>query len=231
MILGMIGRELSHFEVLEKVSEGGMGTVWKARDRLLNRIVAIKVLPPEKIADASRKRRFIQEAKAASALNHPNIVTIHETAETGGRDFIVMAYVAGATLDRCIPRHGMPLAEMANIAIQVADALAAAHAAGIVHCDLKPGNIMVTREGHVKLLDFGLAKLMESEIGENEPKKTVKAPTEEGLILGTIAYMSPEQAEAKPIDVRSDIFSFGSVLYEMATGTRAFQGRSKLSTL
>jgi len=228
----MLGRTLLHYEVLQKLGEGGMGSVWKARDRRLDRLVAIKVLSADKIGDPGRKQRFVQEAQAASALNHPNIVVIHDIASADGIDFIVMEYVAGQTLERRVPRHGMRLGELLDVAIQVADALAKAHAAGIVHRDLKPGNIMVTEEGRVKLVDFGLAKLTESgAIGEDDITRTVKPPTEDGVILGTIAYMSPEQAEAKPVDARSDIFSFGAVLYEMATGTRAFQGGSKLSTL
>ena len=229
----MVGRTLSHYEILEKLGEGGMGTVWKARDTRLNRLVAIKVLPADKVADADRKRRFIQEAQAASALNHPNIVVIHDIASEDGIDFIVMEYVAGVTLDRRIPRQGMRLGELLEIAIQIADALAKAHAAGIIHRDLKPGNIMINEDGRVKLLDFGLAKLTEvgAGLGEDDATRTVKPATEDGAIVGTIAYMSPEQAEAKPVDARSDIFSFGAVLYEMATGTRAFHGGSKLSTL
>ncbi len=228
----MLGRTLLHYEILEKLGEGGMGSVWKARDKRLNRLVAIKVLLPDKIADAGRKQRFVQEAQAASALNHPNIVVIHDITSADGVEFIVMEYVAGVTLDRRTPRHGMPLGELLDFAIQITDALAKAHSARIVHRDLKPGNILVTGEGRVKLLDFGLAKLVEPEvIAEDDVTRTVKPPTGEGVILGTIAYMSPEQAEAKPVDARSDIFSFGAVLYEMATGTRAFHGSSKLSTL
>src|SRR5947209_3086439 len=149
-----------------------MGTVWKARDTRLNRLVAIKVLPTEKVANADRKRRFIQEAQAASALNHPNIVVIHAIAAEDGIDFMVMEYVAGVTLDRRIPRHGMRLGELLDIAIQTADALVKAHAAGIVHRDLKPGNIMINEDGRVKLLDFGLAKLTEAGAGLGEDDAT-----------------------------------------------------------
>ena len=229
----MIGQTLGHYRIEAKLGEGGMGTVWKARDTRLNRLVAIKVLPAGKLANADRKRRFIQEAQAASALNHPNIVTIHDTATEDGIDFMVMEYVPGVTLDRHIPRHGMRLGELIEVSIQIADALVKAHAAGIIHRDLKPGNIMVTEEGRVKLLDFGLAKLTEPAAGlsDHDTTLTLERVTEDGAIVGTIAYMSPEQAEAKPVDARSDIFSFGTVLYEMATGSRAFHGDSKLSTL
>jgi Tol biopolymer transport system component len=196
--------------------------------------VALKVLPPEKVVDAERMRRFVQEAKAASALNHPNIIHIYDIAETDGVPFIAMEYVAGKTLDQLIGRKGMQVAGLLRYAVQIADALAKAHSAGIIHRDLKPSNIMVTDDGVVKVLDFGLAKLTEPASGELGETKTVRAEkpdTEEGTIVGTVAYMSPEQAEGKKVDVRSDIFSFGSVLYEMVTGRRAFRGDSRLSTL
>jgi hypothetical protein len=184
---------------------GGMGVVYQARDTQLDRTVAIKVLPADRLADADRKRRFIQEAKAASALNHPNIVTIYTITHEGGAECIVMEYVAGKTLT---------------------DAMAAAHAAGIVHRDLKPANIMLTEPGRVKVLDFGLAKLVEGE----EPTDTSPA-TEAGKVMGTAAYMSPEQAQGRKVDGRTDIFAFGCVLYEMVTGRRAFQAENALSTL
>ncbi|MCX6638089.1 MAG: protein kinase, partial [Acidobacteria bacterium] len=231
----MIGQRLLHYEIVEKLGEGGMGVVYKARDTHLDRYVAIKVLPPEKVADPGRKARFVQEAKSASALNHPNIVTVHDIASDGGTDFIAMEYVAGKTLDQLIPRKGMRLNDALKIAVKIADALAAAHAAGIVHRDLKPANVMVTGApsgpGLVKVLDFGLAKLTETALGEDEATRTVKPRTEEGTVVGTAAYMSPEQAEGKTVDARSDIFSFGSVLYEMVTGRCAFQGDSRMSTL
>jgi Tol biopolymer transport system component/predicted Ser/Thr protein kinase len=211
-----------------------MGVVYKAKDTHLDRLVALKLLPAERVADAERKRRFIQEAKAASALNHPSIIVIHDIAAESGRDFIVMEYVAGKTLHELIGRKGLKLSETLKYAIQVADALATAHAAGIVHRDLKPANIMVTEKGSVKVLDFGLAKLTEADSGGEGETLTARgeAPrTEEGTILGTVAYMSPEQAEGKKLDARSDIFSFGSVLYEMITGRRAFRGETRVSTL
>jgi serine/threonine protein kinase len=228
----MIGQTIAHYQILEKLGEGGMGVVYKARDTHLGRFVAIKVLPPERVADPERKRRFVQEAKAASALNHPNIITIHDIASEGGCDFIVMEYVAGKTLDQLIGRKGLKLNETLKCGIQIADALSKAHAAGIVHRDLKPGNVMVTGDGLVKVLDFGLAKLTEAAApGEDEPTRTLKPQTEEGTIVGTVAYMSPEQAQGLPVDARSDIFSFGALLYEMVMGRRAFQGETKISTL
>ena len=228
----MVGRTISHYEILEKLGEGGMGVVHKAFDTHLDRLVAVKVLPPDKVADADRKRRFIQEAKAASALNHPNIITIYDIDSADGIDFIVMEFVAGKTFDRYISRHGLRLNEALKYSVQIANALAAAHSAGIVHRDLKPGNVMVTDQGLVKVLDFGLAKLTEPAVpGEDDATRTLKPATEEGTIVGTVSYMSPEQAEGKKVDARSDIFSFGTLLYEMVTGRRAFQRDSKIATL
>jgi eukaryotic-like serine/threonine-protein kinase len=227
----VIGQTILHYRVLEKLGEGGMGLVYKARDTRLDRIVAIKVLLPEKVTDTERKRRFVQEAKAASSLNHPNIITIYDIGQANGVDFISMECVAGKTLDRLIPRHGMRLNEVLKCAVQIADALARAHSAGIIHRDLKPGNIMVDEHGLVKVLDFGLAKLTEITPADEDSTQTIRPATEEGKIVGTVAYMSPEQAEGKKVDTRSDVFSFGSVLYEMVTGQRAFQGDTKASTL
>jgi serine/threonine protein kinase len=231
----MDGGELGHFSLLEKIGEGGMGRVYKARDRRLERFVAIKLLAEGRLTDPDRRARFIQEAKAASALNHPNIITIHEIGEHDGRTFIVMELVDGKPLNELIPRKGMRLTDALRIAAQVADALTAAHAAGIVHRDLKPGNLMVDAHGRAKVLDFGLAKLSTpAAVGEDSATHTLaleQPVTEEGVILGSIPYMSPEQAEGKPVDARSDIFSFGTVLYEMITGQRAFQGESRASTL
>jgi len=231
----MIGKTISHYRILEKLGEGGMGVVYKARDSRLERFVALKILPTDRMADPERKRRFVQEARAASSLNHPHIVTIHDIDEAEGVHFIAMEYVDGQTLDQRIPRHGMRLNEALKVALEMADALAAAHQAGIIHRDLKPANIMVNEKGVTKILDFGLAKLAESSDSSSPDAKTIRLgsdlQTEEGSILGTTAYMSPEQAEGKKLDARSDIFSFGSVLYEMVTGQRAFQGDSKMSTL
>jgi len=228
----MVGRRVLHFDILEKLGEGGMGVVFKARDTHLDRFVAIKVLPADKVTDPERRRRFVQEAKAASALQHPNIITVHDIAQADGLDVIVMEHVEGRTLDAMIPRAGMRLGDALTIAVQIARALAAAHAQGIVHRDIKPANVMVTPGGTAKVLDFGVAKLTEIVVpGPGAETRTVAAPTGEGIIIGTAAYMSPEQAEGKPADARSDIFSFGSVLYEMVTGRRAFAGESAISTL
>lgn len=231
----MDGSELGHFSLLEKIGEGGMGQVYKARDTRLERLVAIKLLAEARLTDADLRARFVQEAKAPSALNHPNIITIHEIGEHDGRTFIVMELVDGKPLNELIHRKGMRLTEALRIGAQVADALASAHAAGIVHRDLKPANIMVDAHGRVKVLDFGMAKLFApAAVGADEATRTLsldRPVTEEGAIVGSVPYMSPEQAEGKPVDARSDIFSFGAVLYEMITGQRAFPGESRISTL
>jgi Tol biopolymer transport system component len=232
----MVGQSLLHYKITEKIGEGGMGAVYKAADTHLDRPVAIKVLPPDKVADPERKQRFVLEAKSASALRHPNIVVIHDIASDQGRDFIVMELVDGQSFDALIGRRGLKLNEALGYAVQVADGLAKAHAAGIVHRDLKPTNIMVTEEGLVKILDFGLAKLMEEAPDSGAgPTLTLgqdgKPRTEAGFVVGTAAYMSPEQAEGKKVDARSDIFSFGAVLYEMLTGRKAFGRESGIKTL
>jgi serine/threonine protein kinase len=230
----MVGKVLAQYRITEKLGEGGMGIVWKARDTHLDRFVAIKILPPEKVSDPERKRRFVQEAKTASALNHPNIIHIYDIAESDGAPFIAMEYVLGKTLGELIGRKGLRVNDVLHYAVQIAGALDKAHSAGIIHRDLKPSNLMVTSDGLVKVLDFGLAKLTEPTQGDSGETQTVRAgppDTEEGVVLGTAAYMSPEQAEGKAIDARSDIFSFGALLYEMVTGRRAFHGDSKLSTL
>src|ERR1022692_3702013 len=226
------GTKLGPYEIQSPLGSGGMGEVYRAIQSSLGRQVAIKVLPAEKVADPERKQRFVQEAKSASSLNHPNIITIYDIGQADGVDFISMEFVSGKALDRLIPRHGMRLNDALKYAVQIADALARAHAAGIVHRDLKPGNIMVNEHGLVKVLDFGLAKLTESTpSAQDDATRTLRPTTEEGKIVGTVAYMSPEQAEGKKVDARSDIFSFGSVLYEMVTGGQAFHGDTKASTL
>jgi serine/threonine-protein kinase len=215
-----------------------MGDIYKAQDTRLNRFVAVKVLTSAATGDPERRRRFIQEAQAASALNHPNIITIHDIISEGDTEFMVMEFVAGKTLADLIPKGGLRVPQVLKYSVQMADALQAAHTAGIVHRDLKPGNVMVTEAGLVKVLDFGLAKLTDrgpiSTVGgpDDRTQTIASAPlTVEGSIIGTVSYMSPEQAQGKKVDTRSDIFSFGVVLYEMATGARAFSGESALSTL
>ncbi|HXN47480.1 MAG TPA: protein kinase [Bryobacteraceae bacterium] len=226
----MIGQSLGHYQIVEKLGQGGMGTVYRALDTRLGRPVAIKALPPEAVADPERTKRFILEARTASALNHPNIVTIYDIVTEDGVDFIAMECVEGKTLQQLIGRKGLPLREALQYAVQITDALASAHAAGIVHRDLKPSNIIVTGKGQVKVLDFGLAKLTEPS-GSDDMASTQTQLTHEGAVVGTVAYMSPEQAEGKKVDARSDIFSFGSVFYEMLTGQRAFQKETRTATL
>jgi len=226
----MIGKTISHYKVLEKLGSGGMGDVYVAEDTKLSRKVALKVLPPE-MASEERRMRFEREAKAVAALNHPNIVVIHSVEESEGTHFITMELVKGKTLRELIPKKGMELNKFFEIAIPLADAVSAAHERGITHRDLKPDNLMVSGEGRLKILDFGLAKLKQefAEVGLSE--LPTQSPTQEGRILGTVAYMSPEQAEGKQIDHRSDIFSIGIILYEMITGQRPFQGDTNASIL
>jgi Tol biopolymer transport system component/tRNA A-37 threonylcarbamoyl transferase component Bud32 len=221
--IGSAAQTISHYRILGKLGSGGMGVVYKARDTRLDRLVALKFLPASKMSDPERKRRFIQEARAASALNHPNIITIYEVDQADGADFIAMECVPGNSLDKLITPQGLPLAEVISYATQIVGALAAAHAAGIVHRDIKPANTIVTAEGQVKVLDFGLAKLEERSLGPETDTRTL-APTltETGMVMGTAAYMSPEQARGEEVDARTDLFSLGAMLYEMATGRRAF---------
>ncbi len=227
-----IGREISHYRIVEKLGDGGMGVVFRATDTSLGRAIAIKVMPAVTVSDSESKRRFVQEAKAASALNHPNIVTIYEIGTNGEVDYIAMEFVSGKTLLECIYSGHLTLGDTLRYAVQIADALAAAHAAGIVHRDLKPANIMITEKGLVKILDFGLAKVNRGFGGPEDTRTLQTGPlTAEGTVVGTAAYMSPEQAEGKPVDWRSDIFSFGAILYEMVTRRRAFRGETALSTL
>ena len=227
----MIGKSLRHYRIDAKIGEGGMGVVYRGWDTHLDRAVAIKVLPAEAMADPERRRRFVLEAKSASALNHGNIVTVYDVDNVDGLDFIAMEYVEGQTLDHRIGVHGMRLNLVLTYAVQMADALVRAHSAGIVHRDLKPANVMINRYDQVKILDFGLAKLCEPVRGESEATLTEGHHTERGTILGTAAYMSPEQAEGKQVDGRSDIFSFGCMLYEMVTGTRPFEARTRMATI
>jgi formylglycine-generating enzyme required for sulfatase activity/dienelactone hydrolase/predicted Ser/Thr protein kinase len=231
----MIGTSISHYEVLEELGRGGMGILYRARDTRLDRLVAIKVLHAEAVSSADRRQRFIREAKAASALNHPHIVTVYEVDRWSSNgvehDFIVMEHIDGTSLDKRLAGGTLEMAEAIEYATQVADALSAAHEAGIIHRDVKPANIMVTPRGQVKLVDFGLAKLTEPlSFDSDAPSRSANPLTERGAILGTAAYMSPEQAEGRPVDRRTDIFSFGVVLYEMLTGRRAFQEDTAVAT-
>jgi Tol biopolymer transport system component len=230
----MIGSMLGPYLVLEKLGEGGMGVVYKAKDTRLDRSVAIKVLPTGAAADPDRRRRFEQEARAASALNHPHICVLHDIGSQEGIDYLVMEHLVGETLTTRLAKGPLPLDEALEVGAQIADALAVAHKQGIIHRDLKPGNVMLTKTG-AKLLDFGLAKLRApgAALGINiSSLPTQAAPeTEKGTILGTLAYMAPEQLEGKEADTHSDLFSFGAVLYEMLTGKRAFEGTSPASVI
>jgi serine/threonine protein kinase len=229
----MVGKKILHYQLIDKIGAGGMGEIYKAQDSRLNRLVAVKILSPGLSTDPERKRRFFQEAQAASALNHPNIITLYDIVSEGDMQCIVMEYISGKTLRDLTPAGGLGPPQALQYATQIASALTVAHAAGIIHRDLKPSNIMVTTSGLIKVLDFGLAKWVDSGMsGQTGEQSTVEtALTREGSIIGTVSYMSPEQAEGKRVDARSDIFSFGSVLYEMLTGKRAFEGRSGISTL
>jgi serine/threonine protein kinase len=229
----MLGQNILHYQILERLGAGGMGEIFKAQDTRLNRVVAIKVLSNS--TDPEQRRRFIQEAQAASSLNHPNIVVIHDILSVGDDQFMVMEFVNGKTLGELIPQSGLSVRMTLNYAVQAADGLHAAHSAGIIHRDLKPGNLMVNTHGTVKILDFGLAKVTYptgSGVSLSDHTQSIgPAMTVQGSILGTLSYMSPEQAQGVKVDARTDIFSFGCVLYEMLTGRKAFAGDTNLAIL
>jgi serine/threonine protein kinase len=236
------GATLLHYRLVEKIGEGGMGVVWKALDTKLQRHVALKILPPEVTDSEQRRLRFQREAQASAALNHPNVAVIHGVEEDRGVRFLAMEFVQGVNLRRHVATGDREAASLLRVALQIAEALAHAHAHGIVHRDLKPDNVMITPEGQVKVLDFGLAKVLDTrpvlegdDGGDAETRTALdtisRELTREGKIYGTVSYMSPEQARGREVDARSDLFAFGIVLYEMLTGKLPFRGDDAMDTL
>jgi two-component system, LytTR family, response regulator len=225
------GDSIGHYRIVSRLGEGGMGEVYLATDTRLDRNVALKVLPPAMAQDRGRMERFEREAKAASALNHPNVAHIYEIGEDGGIQFLAMEFIEGTSLEKRIDNKPLPVREISDIGGQIADALDAAHAKSIVHRDIKPANIMITPRGHVKVLDFGLAKVVETSHAVSRTQMETRAVSAAGMLLGTVEYMSPEQALGREVDHRSDIFSLGVVLYQMATGRVPFAGSTPSETI
>ena len=228
--MDLVGQTLSHYRITGEISRGGMGIVYRATDTRLNREVALKVLPEDLIHDPERRRRFLQEAQAASAIEHPNVAVIYDADEADGRTFIAMELVRGQKLSDWLPRHKPSVAQALELATEIAAGLSRAHERQIVHRDLKPANIMVTDDGHAKIIDFGIAKLIEASSGAADETRASNSDTASGVVLGTMTYMSPEQARGEKVDARTDVFSFGIVLHEMLAGQPPFQGRSGVET-
>src|SRR5215208_2078611 len=229
-------KTIAHYRIVEPIGAGGMGAVYKAYDTKLQRVVALKVLPPEYVSQEDRRRRFFQEARAASALNHPHILTVYEVGEDDGRPYIAMEYVEGETLRQKIKNNGLQVRETLEIAIQIAAGLARAHELGIIHRDLKPENLMLSRDGYAKILDFGLAKLVAERdralVADSEQKTLIRGvQTQSGTLIGTVNYMAPEQLMGQRVDRRCDVFSFGVVLCEMLTGSAPFVHDNRIDTM
>ena len=226
----MIGQRVGHYRVVEKIGAGGMGEVYRARDERLGRDVALKLIRPASSENPDHLRRFEQEARAAAALNHPNILAIFDVGLEGATPYIVSELLEGKTLRDRLNEGAIPLRQASAYALQIAQALVAAHERHIVHRDLKPENLFLTNDDRVKILDFGVAKL-QAAVDEDRAIESLTTVTKHGAVIGTVAYMSPEQLRAKPVDHRSDIFSFGAILYEMLTGRRAFRGETEVDTM
>jgi serine/threonine protein kinase len=226
----VIGSRLAHYDVLSEISRGGMGIVYRARDTRLNRDVALKVLPADLVSDPDRKRRFVQEAQAAAALNHPNIATVYEIGESNGVSFITMELIDGRKMADVLDGKPLAVRRVLELGSEIAEGLAQAHEKGVVHRDMKPANVMLTDDGHAKIIDFGLAKLVEPQTASPNAA-TIADGTTPGVVLGTVSYMSPEQARGDAVDPRTDIFSLGVMLFEMATGRTPFRAKTSIETL